>query len=155
MHRSGCVGVREKKVWGFYPSSLHSNHSLGILGCCAYLWQNTLHQWASPPFLLGWEAWKTCKQAPRFEPRGDRGSHVRRQEPCSPKEAAQSPEQIPQCHRLAAGWDVGLPPSPASTQRGTASRRPTGHMDSQRGNTTADPTYCRPFPMHTYLERAV
>lgn len=119
------------------------------------MWLNTLGRWASPPFQMGWKAWKTWKQAPGFEPRGNRGSHVNRQEPYSPKEAAQSPEQIPLCQSMAAGWDVGLPPSQASTCRGTAAQRSTGHMVSQRSNRAANLTQCRPFPMHTYLERAV
>lgn len=78
-----------------------------------------------PAFLLGWEAWKPCQWLLGLN-RGDTGSQVSRQEPYSPKEAAQSPEQIPLCHSMAAGWDLWLQPA-RPAWRGNSCTNPTGH----------------------------
>lgn len=79
-----------------------------------------------PCISAGLGSLKTLQMAPGLEPRGDTGSQVSRQEPYSPKEAAQSPEQIPLCHTMAAGGTWGFHPARPALA-GEKLQSPTGH----------------------------
>lgn len=111
---SRCVGVREKKARGLYPSfSRPRNFPWHPMAQCVLLTERSVLVCLSS-ILTGWEAWKTCKHIPRFEMREERGSHVRRYEPYSPKEGftkprANSTVQHCDCKREQRGSHTAWP----------------------------------------------
>lgn len=105
-----------------------------------------------PAFLLGWEAWKPCQWL----------LGLNREETQEAKWAGRSPTVLRRLHKAQSKFHCAT----AWLQDGTCGSNQPGQHDggtaaqipqdtaSQRGS-IADPTQCSPFPMHTYLERAV
>lgn len=121
-------------------------------GCCVHLWLNALGQCASPQFRQGWETWKLANVFLGLELRG--GSLLRRSEPYNPKEGFTKPRANPTVQHHDCTRGSGAPTQPGQHfQKNSWSR---SQMVSQKTNAAVDPTqWTRPFPMHTYLERAV
>lgn len=130
---------------------------LGIPGHRACLWPNALSPVCFPSILRGLGSLKNLQTCSWVwdEKRGRKPyAQIGDLRPYRGFHKAQS-----KFHR-ATPWlqkgAVGLPHSKTSTCRKTAAQRSRSQKVSQKANVAVHPTqWTRPFPMHTYLERAV